>query len=106
MTRIGLFIIPLAAERETEGRRNKADRKICVSEGPTLTICHGGPMVASQCIFIIAVGIKEAFSQEIYTLKPGSLTPVVTRAEKETCICLEVKICLRLNKLEQGPAIK
>lgn len=58
MTRIGLFIIPLAEERGREGERDKADIKKCVVAGPSLTICHGGPMVGSQCMLIMAMGIK------------------------------------------------
>lgn len=52
MTRIGLFIIPLAgegeraSERRREGaggtERDKADRKKCVVAGPALAICHEG----------------------------------------------------------------
>lgn len=74
MTRIGLFIIPLAGERERE--RDKADIKKCVVAGRTLAICHGGPMVVSQCMLIIAMGIKGASSLEIAPLKLQTLNPV------------------------------
>lgn len=69
MTRIGLFIIPLAEERGRERETDKADIKKCVVAGPTLTICHKGPMVGSQWMLIIAMGIKGASSLEIALLK-------------------------------------
>ena len=88
MTRIGLFIIPLAGERKRErererkrGRerkRDKADIKKWVVAGPTLTICHGGPLVGSQCMLIIAMGIKGASSLESAPLK--------LQMSKKTCI--------------------
>lgn len=74
MTRIGLFIIPLVGERERE-----ADIKKCVVAGPTLTICHGGPIVGSQCMLIIAMGIKGASSLEIAPLKLQTPIHVCTK---------------------------
>lgn len=81
MTRIGLFIIPLAEERR-EKERDKADIKKCVVAGPTLAICHGGPMVGSQCMLIISMGIKGASSLEIAPLKLQRPMPVCTKQRK------------------------
>lgn len=75
MTRIGLFIIPLAGERE----RDKPDIKKCVVSGPALTICHGGPIVGNQCMLIIAMGIKGASSLEIAPLKLQTAAPARTK---------------------------
>lgn len=47
MTRIRLFIIPLAEERVGVGGGG-ADIKKCVVAGPSLTICHGGPVAAAM----------------------------------------------------------
>lgn len=69
----------LWGERERE--RDKADIKKCVVAGPTLTICHGGPMVGSQCMLIIAMGIKGASSLEIAPLKLQ--TPIHVHTEKD-----------------------
>lgn len=46
MTRIGLFIIPLAGEGE--GERDKADIKKRVVAGLALAICHQAPMEAAD----------------------------------------------------------
>ena len=70
MTRIGLFIIPLAEKRESERERKRgADIKRCVVAGPSLTICHGGPVVGSQGAPLIATGIRGASSLETAPLK-------------------------------------
>lgn len=62
--------------------RDKADIKKCVVAGPSLTICHGGPMVGSQCMLIIAMGIKGASSLEIAPLKLQTLVRVRTKQRK------------------------
>lgn len=91
MTRIGLFIIPLAEERE----RDKADIKKCVVAGPTLTICHGDPMVVSQCMLIIAMGIKGASSLEIAPLKLQTPIRVHTK-HRQPALYPEVTLAIDL----------
>lgn len=81
MTRIGLFIIPLAGEREREREQERGTRltKRNVLLQDLLAICQLGPMVGSQCMLIISMGIKGASSLEISPLKPQALTPYKER---------------------------
>lgn len=66
---------------------DKADIKKCVVAGLSLTICHGGPVVGSQRMLIMATGIKGGLLPGDHAIKTAN-NPIRARTKTRTTCTL------------------